>query len=137
MLRLLYYTLFKIVSPCYSVAGYTLNYDNYYINLRNYIYYNVMVNISMCYSNPTIVNMYWHYRKLVYIYMITMLHHKWSLHEFYLVVTSSSDSKERGRSDSVNDLAYMIGTYVAVQWLLEFWKEKIMIEMRFSSLGAS
>ena len=25
-----------------------------------------MVNILMCYSNPTIVNMYWHYRKLVY-----------------------------------------------------------------------
>ena len=30
------------------------------------VYYNVMVNIPMCYSNPTIVNMYWHYRKLVY-----------------------------------------------------------------------
>jgi hypothetical protein len=27
------------------------------------IYYNIMVNILMCYSNPTIVNMYWHYRK--------------------------------------------------------------------------
>ena len=25
-----------------------------------------MVNILMCYSNPTIVNMYWYYRKLVY-----------------------------------------------------------------------
>ena len=25
-----------------------------------------MINISMCYSNSTIVNMYWHYRKLVY-----------------------------------------------------------------------
>ena len=25
-----------------------------------------MVNIPMCYSNPTIVNMYWHYHKLVY-----------------------------------------------------------------------
>ena len=25
-----------------------------------------MVNISMCYSNQTIINMYWHYRKLVY-----------------------------------------------------------------------
>ena len=25
-----------------------------------------MVNIPMYYSNPTIVNMYWHYRKLVY-----------------------------------------------------------------------
>jgi len=30
------------------------------------IYYNVMVNISMCYSNQTIVNMYWYYRKLVH-----------------------------------------------------------------------
>jgi hypothetical protein len=30
------------------------------------IYYNVTVNIPMCYSNPIIVNMYWHYRKLVY-----------------------------------------------------------------------
>ena len=30
------------------------------------IYYNVMVNIPICYSNPTIVNMYWHYRKLIY-----------------------------------------------------------------------
>jgi hypothetical protein len=30
------------------------------------IYYNIMVNISMCYSNSTIVNIYWHYRKLVY-----------------------------------------------------------------------
>jgi hypothetical protein len=30
------------------------------------IYYNVTVNIPMCNSNPTIVNMYWHYRKLVY-----------------------------------------------------------------------
>ena len=30
------------------------------------VYYNVMVNIPMCYSNPTIINMYWHYRKLVY-----------------------------------------------------------------------
>jgi hypothetical protein len=25
-----------------------------------------MVNILMCYSNSTIVNIYWHYRKLVY-----------------------------------------------------------------------
>jgi hypothetical protein len=25
-----------------------------------------MVNISMCYSNSTIVNIYWHCRKLVY-----------------------------------------------------------------------
>ena len=25
-----------------------------------------MVNILICYSNPTIINMYWHYRKLVY-----------------------------------------------------------------------
>ena len=25
-----------------------------------------MVNTPMCYSNPTIVNMYWHYRKFVY-----------------------------------------------------------------------
>ena len=25
-----------------------------------------MVNISMCYSNQTMVNMYWHYCKLVY-----------------------------------------------------------------------
>ena len=25
-----------------------------------------MVNIPMCYSNSTIVNMYWHYSKLVY-----------------------------------------------------------------------
>ena len=25
-----------------------------------------MVNIPMSYSNPTMVNMYWHYRKLVY-----------------------------------------------------------------------
>jgi hypothetical protein len=30
------------------------------------IYYNITVNISMCYSNLTIVNIYWHYRKLVY-----------------------------------------------------------------------
>ena len=30
------------------------------------VYYNVMVNIPMCYNNPTIVNMYWHYRKWVY-----------------------------------------------------------------------
>ena len=30
------------------------------------IYYNVMVNILMCYSNTTIVNMYSLYRKLVY-----------------------------------------------------------------------
>jgi hypothetical protein len=29
------------------------------------VYYNVMVNISMCYSNLTIVNICWHYRKLV------------------------------------------------------------------------
>ena len=63
----------------YYVAGYkitysvaTLSYDNYYVNLRDYnnsllsVYYNVMVNIFMCYSNPTIINMYLHYRKLVY-----------------------------------------------------------------------
>jgi hypothetical protein len=25
-----------------------------------------MVNIPICYSNSTIVNVYWHYRKLVY-----------------------------------------------------------------------
>ena len=25
-----------------------------------------MINIPMCYINPTIINMYWHYRKLVY-----------------------------------------------------------------------
>jgi hypothetical protein len=30
------------------------------------IYYNIMVNILMCYSNSTIVNIYWHCRKLVY-----------------------------------------------------------------------
>jgi hypothetical protein len=30
------------------------------------VYYNVTVNIHMCYSNPTIVNIYWYYRKLVY-----------------------------------------------------------------------
>ena len=30
------------------------------------VYYNVTLNILMCYSNPTIVNMYRHYRKLVY-----------------------------------------------------------------------
>ena len=30
------------------------------------VYYNVIVNIYMCYGNPTIVNMYWYYRKLVY-----------------------------------------------------------------------
>ena len=30
------------------------------------VYYNVMVNISMCYNNVTIVNMYWHICKLVY-----------------------------------------------------------------------
>ena len=30
------------------------------------VYYNVMVNIPMCYNNPIIVNIYWHYRKLVY-----------------------------------------------------------------------
>ena len=30
------------------------------------VYYNVMVNISMCYNNQTIVNMYWYYRKLIY-----------------------------------------------------------------------
>jgi hypothetical protein len=30
------------------------------------IYYNIMVNISMCYSNQTIVNIYLHCRKLVY-----------------------------------------------------------------------
>jgi hypothetical protein len=30
------------------------------------IYYNIMVNISMCYSNSTIVNIYWYCRKLVY-----------------------------------------------------------------------
>jgi hypothetical protein len=37
-----------IVTPCYV------------------IYYNIMVNILMCYSNSTIVNIYWHCRKLVY-----------------------------------------------------------------------
>ena len=30
------------------------------------VYYNITVNISMCYSNPTIVNMYTYYCKLVY-----------------------------------------------------------------------
>ena len=30
------------------------------------VYYNVMVNIPMCYNNLAVVNMYWHYRKLVY-----------------------------------------------------------------------
>jgi hypothetical protein len=30
------------------------------------VYYNVTVNIPTCYSNSTIVNMYWHCRKLVY-----------------------------------------------------------------------
>jgi hypothetical protein len=30
------------------------------------IYYNIIVNIPMCYSNSTIVNIYWYYRKLVY-----------------------------------------------------------------------
>ena len=29
-----------------------------------------MVNIPVCYSNPTIVNMYWHYGKLVYKIMV-------------------------------------------------------------------
>jgi hypothetical protein len=30
------------------------------------IYYSIMVNIPICYSNSTIVNIYWHCRKLVY-----------------------------------------------------------------------
>jgi hypothetical protein len=30
------------------------------------IYYNIMINIPMCYINLTIVNIYWYYRKLVY-----------------------------------------------------------------------
>jgi hypothetical protein len=30
------------------------------------IYYNITVDIPMCYSNSTIVNIYWYYRKLVY-----------------------------------------------------------------------
>ena len=30
------------------------------------IYYNITVNIPICYSNPNIVNMYTYYRKLVY-----------------------------------------------------------------------
>jgi hypothetical protein len=30
------------------------------------IYYNIIVNISMCYSNSSIVNIYWYCRKLVY-----------------------------------------------------------------------
>jgi hypothetical protein len=30
------------------------------------IYYNIMINIPMCYSNSTIINIYWHCRKLVY-----------------------------------------------------------------------
>ena len=30
------------------------------------VYYNIMVNILMCYSNPTTVNMYTYYCKLVY-----------------------------------------------------------------------
>jgi hypothetical protein len=30
------------------------------------IYYNITVNIPIYYSNPTIVNIYWHYRKLIY-----------------------------------------------------------------------
>jgi len=29
-----------------------------------------MVNISMCYNNPTILNMYWYYRKLVYKFIV-------------------------------------------------------------------
>ena len=30
------------------------------------VYYNITVNILMCYSNPTIINIYTYYRKLVY-----------------------------------------------------------------------
>jgi hypothetical protein len=68
-----------IYSNYYPIVGYkitysvaTLSYDNCYTNLRDYSnsllcnYYNIMVNIPTCYGNLTIVNMYWHYRKLVY-----------------------------------------------------------------------
>jgi hypothetical protein len=53
----------------YHVA--TLSYDNDYVDLEiiltpyYVIYYNVMVNIFLYYSNTTIVNMYLLYRKLV------------------------------------------------------------------------
>jgi hypothetical protein len=36
------------------------------VTLYYVIYYNIMVNIHMCYSNSTIVNIYWQCRKLVY-----------------------------------------------------------------------
>jgi hypothetical protein len=36
------------------------------VTLYYVIYYTIMVNIHMCYSNSTIINIYWHCRKLVY-----------------------------------------------------------------------
>jgi hypothetical protein len=72
------------------------------------IYYNIMVNIPMYYSNSIIVNIYWHCRKLVYkiivnrggykiTYFVTsyiILHHKskltWKNTEYYWTTFSIS-----------------------------------------------
>ena len=63
------------------------------------VYYNVIVNIPMCYSNPTIVNMYWHYCKLVYKiiingggYKITYYVATLSYDNYYVNLRDYSDS---------------------------------------------
>jgi len=45
-----------------------------------------MINILMCYSNPTIVNMNWHYRKIVYKIIVNRGSYKIT----YFGTTSSS-----------------------------------------------
>jgi hypothetical protein len=58
------------------------------------VYYNVMVHIPMCYSNPTIVNMYWYYRKLIYKIIVNgcgyIITYFVSGYWIYIVVTTLS-----------------------------------------------
>ena len=69
-----------------------------------------MVNISMCYSNPTIVNMYTYYRKLEYEIMvngggygITYFVASYRVYSPYIVLTCvGASSGSRSTADTIS-----------------------------------
>jgi hypothetical protein len=61
-----------------------------------------MVNIPMCYNNSTIVNIYWHCRKLVYKYIY--IHPTTGYKITYSVATLSYDNCYANLRDYNNSL---------------------------------
>jgi hypothetical protein len=83
------------------------------------IYYNIMVNIPICYSNSTIVNIYWHCRKLVYKIIVNRGGYKITYFiatiEYTLPIYSDvrvyAPSEGRRRGANVPNGRHLIGSY--------------------------